>query len=66
MYNTFAWAFGDSPKTKRMANLARGSLFRWLYRNLNLSFVISKSAWGDKQHAHPTHLAAVCAGVSRR
>lgn len=49
MYNTFAWAFGDSSRTKRLANLARGGLFRWLYRNANFSFVIAKSAWGDRR-----------------
>ena len=47
LYNTFAWDFADSPKRKRLVRWAGGRLFRWLYRNLNLSFVISKSAWGD-------------------
>jgi haloalkane dehalogenase len=48
LYNTFAWAFGDTPKTRRVAALAGGRLFRWLYRNLNFSFVIARSAWGDR------------------
>jgi haloalkane dehalogenase len=48
LYNTFAWAFGDTPKTRRLAALAGGGLFRWMYRNLNLSFVIARSAWGDR------------------
>ncbi|MBL8950064.1 MAG: alpha/beta fold hydrolase [Myxococcaceae bacterium] len=46
-YNTFAWRFGDSPRNRRMAWLAGTPLFRWAYGALNLSFVISKSAWGD-------------------
>jgi haloalkane dehalogenase len=48
LYNTFAWDFADSPRRKRMAEWAGGAMFRWLYRNVNLSFVISKSAWGDR------------------
>ena len=49
VFNSFAWSYGDSPQTRRMAKLAGGKLFRFLYRNVNLSFVISKSAWGDRK-----------------
>lgn len=48
-FNTFAWAFGDGPGTRRMAWLAGTPLFRWAYGALNLSFVISRSAWGDRR-----------------
>lgn len=47
-FNTFAWDFGDSPRTRRMAKLASTGLFRWAYGALNMSFVISRSAWGDR------------------
>jgi haloalkane dehalogenase len=46
VFNTFAFPFTDAPRSARVARLAGTSLFRWGYRNLNLSFVISKSAWG--------------------
>ena len=46
VFNSFLWPFTDQPRTRRMARLAGGGLFRWLYRNVNLSFVISRSAWG--------------------
>jgi haloalkane dehalogenase len=49
IYNSFAWAYGDSPETKRLAALAGSGLFRWLYRNVNFSFWIAKSAWGDRK-----------------
>lgn len=45
-YNTFAWAFGDSARTRAMASLASTQLFAWAYGALNLSFVIARSAWG--------------------
>jgi haloalkane dehalogenase len=48
LYNTFAWAFGDTPSRRRLAALAGGGLFRWLYRRLNFSFVIARQAWGDR------------------
>lgn len=46
LFNTIAWPFTDDPALARGARLADSSLFRWLYRHLNLSFVISRSAWG--------------------
>jgi haloalkane dehalogenase len=46
VFNSFAWPFTDSARGSRLAHMARTSLFRWLYRSVNLSFVISKSAWG--------------------
>lgn len=45
-FNTFAWAFGDAPRTKLMARLAASRLFEWAYGALNLSFRIARSAWG--------------------
>jgi haloalkane dehalogenase len=53
-FNTFAWAFGDSPRTRRMARLAGSALFRWAYGALNLSFKISRSAWGDRATMTPS------------
>ena len=44
LFNTIAWPFTDTGA--RAAKLAGSGLFRWLYRPLNLSFVISRSAWG--------------------
>ncbi len=50
LYNSFAWAFGSSgARERRMAALAGGRLFRWMYRHLNLSFAIARSAWGDRR-----------------
>lgn len=46
LINTIAWPFVDEPSLARAARMAGGRLFRWLYRNLNLSFIIAKSAWG--------------------
>ncbi|WP_426731849.1 alpha/beta fold hydrolase [Myxococcus faecalis] len=46
LINTIAWPFVDEPSLARAARMAGGGLFRWLYRNLNLSFIIAKSAWG--------------------
>jgi haloalkane dehalogenase len=45
-FNTFAWAFGDTPRTRAMAWLAGTRLFRWAYGAVNLSFLIARSAWG--------------------
>lgn len=54
LYNTFAWAFASSgARERRMASLAGGRLFRWMYRHLNLSFVIARSAWGDRRRVTP-------------
>lgn len=47
LFNTIAWAFVDEPSLARGTRLAGSGLFRWAYRHLNLSFVISKSAWGQ-------------------
>lgn len=49
LYNTFSGAFGDTPERARLARLASGSLFRFLYRNLNFSFFVARSAWGDRR-----------------
>jgi len=46
VFNTIAWPFTDDARLRRMARLAGGGLFKWLYRNVNMSFLISKSAWG--------------------
>jgi haloalkane dehalogenase len=46
--NSFAWPFGDSARTALMARLAGTHMFRWLYRRANMSFVIARSAWGDR------------------
>lgn len=46
-YNTFAWPFTDSARSRWLAWLAGTSLFRWGYGAFNLSFVISRDAWGD-------------------
>lgn len=46
-FNTFAWAFGDSPRNRRLARLAGSGLFRWAYGALNLSFRLARSSWGD-------------------
>lgn len=49
LFNSFAWPFGDSPREARLAKLAGTALFRWLYRNVNMSFIIARSAWGDRR-----------------
>jgi haloalkane dehalogenase len=50
LYNTFAWPFASGgPRERRMAGMAGSAFFRWMYRRLNLSFVISRSAWGDRR-----------------
>lgn len=46
IFNTIAWPFTSTPRGKRGARMAGSGLFRFLYRHLNFSFVISKSAWG--------------------
>lgn len=51
LYNTFAWPFDDPPSRKRTAALAGSGAFRLLYRHLNFSFVIAKSAWGRTKKA---------------
>jgi haloalkane dehalogenase len=51
LLNTFAWGFGDGPRTRMLATLAATRLFRFLYRRLNFSFVIAKSAWGKRRRA---------------
>jgi haloalkane dehalogenase len=48
--NSFAWSVASvGPRERRMARLAGSALFRWMYRRLDLSFVISRSAWGDRR-----------------
>ncbi len=47
-FNTFAWDYGDTPVGRRRAWAAGTGLFRWLYRHLNFSFLLSRSAWGDR------------------
>ncbi len=54
LLNSFAWGFGDSPRNRRLARLAGGGLFRFLYRNFNFSFVLARSAWG-KSKLPPSH-----------
>jgi haloalkane dehalogenase len=44
--NSIAWPFTADPRMRRMASLAGTGLFRFLYRHLNLSFLIGRSAWG--------------------
>jgi haloalkane dehalogenase len=51
VFNSFCWAFGDSPRTRVMAALAGTSLFRYLYGAVNLSFRIAASAWGRARPA---------------
>lgn len=46
--NSFAWPFSTmGRKTAFQASIAGSALFRWLYRRVNLSFVIADSAWGN-------------------
>ena len=45
--NSIAWPFVDDPRMKKTASWAEGALFKWAYRNLNMSFVIARSAWGS-------------------
>lgn len=52
-FNTFAWDYGDTPSGRRRAWAAGTSAFRWLYRHFNFSFVISRSAWGDRASDTP-------------
>lgn len=47
--NSFMWPFGDTSRRARMVRLAGSPLFRWLYRHVNFSFVIARSAWGDRR-----------------
>ena len=49
LFNTFAWPFTNEASTRRQAWLAGTPLFRWAYGALNLSFVLSRSAWGDRR-----------------
>lgn len=69
LFNTFGWSFGDSPRTRHLAKLSGSGLFRWLYRYMNFSFVISKSAWGDKatlsNNTWPPYLKVFCDADSR-
>jgi haloalkane dehalogenase len=51
--NSFAWPFGDSPRNARIARLAGSGLFRQLYRHMNMSFRIARSAWGDSKTLTP-------------
>jgi haloalkane dehalogenase len=46
LLNTIAWPFTEDPALARRAHLAGTRLFRWLYRSLNFSFVVARSAWG--------------------
>lgn len=46
LFNTIAWPFTEDPAMARGARLAGTGLFKWLYRQLNFSFVVSRSAWG--------------------
>lgn len=46
LFNTIAWPFTEDATLASRARLAGSGLFRWLYRNVNFSFVISRSAWG--------------------
>lgn len=70
LFNTFAWPFSDDPTSRRRASLAGTSLFRWAYGALNLSFVISRSAWGDPKTATkdtwPPYLSVFPDAASRR
>jgi haloalkane dehalogenase len=52
VFNTFAWAFGDTPQRRRMAKMAGTGLFRFLYARFNFSFVIARSSWGTAQPAN--------------
>lgn len=65
-YNTFAWAFTDSARSRRLARLAGTSLFRWGYGALNLSFVISRSAWGEGPQDLRPYLSVFPDSDSRR
>lgn len=70
LFNTFAWPFTDDPTFRRRARLAGTALFRWAYGALNLSFVISRSAWGDPKtvttHTWPPYLSVFPDAASRR
>ena len=70
LFNTFAWPFSDEPVSRRRARLAGTSLFRWAYGALNLSFVISRSAWGDPKtvtkETWPPYLSVFPDAASRR
>lgn len=46
LLNTFAFPF-DAPRDRRLAWLAGTRLWRLLYRHMNLSFAIARSAWGQ-------------------
>lgn len=65
-YNTFAWAFTDSARSRRLAWLAGTSPFRWAYGALNLSFVISRDAWGDGPQNLKPYLSVFPDSDSRR
>lgn len=70
LFNTFAWPFADDPTSRRRAWLAGTRLFRWAYGALNLSFVISRSAWGDPKtvtpQTWPPYLSVFPDAASRR
>lgn len=70
LFNTFAWPFTGDPASRRRARLAGTSLFRWAYGALNLSFVISRSAWGDRKtvtdETWPPYLSVFPDAASRR
>lgn len=68
--NSFAWAYGDSGKTRFLAWLAGTWWFRFLYGAVNLSFVLARSAWGDRstltRDTWPPYLAVFPDAASRR
>lgn len=52
--NSFAWPFSEmGTKTALQARFAGSPLARWLYRRVNMSFVIADSAWGDRTTKEP-------------
>ena len=52
--NSFAWPFADMGRvTEVQARVAGSGLARWLYRRVNLSFLIAASAWGDRATKDP-------------
>lgn len=49
VFNSFAWPFATTRIERMMARMLGGALMRWFYRRFNMSFVISRSAWGDRK-----------------
>lgn len=52
--NSFAWPFEEmGTKTQMQARIAGSRLARWLYRSVNMSFLLAEAAWGDRTTKDP-------------